>query len=979
MTSLFISYSRKDIEAARKLAEAFKGQGLDLWIDWEGIPPTVDWWKEIEKGIEEADIFLFLISPDSAKSKICRQEIDCAVRNGKRLIPLVVRDVKDDEIPEGLGHLNWMFFRETDEFDSAFNKLQEALKTDYAWAQTHRQLQVKALEWGRGNKDESFLLHGIELRDAEFQLATNTSKEPHPTDLQREYVFKSRQASDVRRRRTRSIGIGVIIALIVLSVFAWIQAGRATISSQEAQAASVLAISNAETAQANEQEAKKQEAIALARQLAAQAVVQADSRPDRALLLAQESINLQSRLGLPETQESLNSLLTTMLSGPRPLLYLRGHTQSVMQVAISPDSRWIASASADETIRIWDILRGQSIFTLTGHTGPVNSIAFSSTGEKYVLASGGSDGTVRLWEWEDAEHPPQSMVLAKLNEGVHAVAFSPSEEILAAGGADKFVRIYEWDTKRVRYTLGKHTGAVTDLAFSTTGTMLVSSDDKLELRLWDPGSGELINEPYTSLSATDQGYEYHVTFSPSYDYLAAGYGFNAVLAYYGDPTDSSASENLVQHTSTLRDLTYNHDGTRFASASEDWRIGYCYTSGFRCDSVIYLKAHDGPVNSVAFSMDDKWLVSGGEDGNVLVWNALFPYLARSLPAPLTYGQRWNVEGLAFSADGRTLASSNWDLKVRLWNVDTGSIIREIDPGQGTLGIIALSPDGTKLTFSADNGPYRIWNTDGSVERTLPVDGYISAVAFSPDGRWLATDDGGKTICLWSMVNEESSCHALPENEIVSRLAFSPDSRFLASNAGAKVLLWDLATEPITARTLGSHSPGSGIFGVAFSPDGKRLASGGSDYTINVWDVEKEPASSVVIRTSGRFARSVAFSPDGVMLVSANEDWTVRWWHADTGQPLVAPVQVRSLWRIDSVAFSPDGKWLATGSFDGIIDIWPGNVEEWKTLACKVANRNLTRLEYAQFIDPDPESYDTEYAKNPTCLEMPLETETVATP
>ena len=75
MTSLFISYSRKDIEIARRLSEAFKSQGLDFWIDWEGIPPTVDWWKEIEKGIEEADIFLFLISPDSANPKSAHRKL----------------------------------------------------------------------------------------------------------------------------------------------------------------------------------------------------------------------------------------------------------------------------------------------------------------------------------------------------------------------------------------------------------------------------------------------------------------------------------------------------------------------------------------------------------------------------------------------------------------------------------------------------------------------------------------------------------------------------------------------------------------------------------------------------------------------------------------------------------------------------------------------------------------------------------------
>src|SRR4030095_8756340 len=127
MSSLFISYSRKNIEAARKLTEAFKGQDLDFWIDWEGIPPTVDWWKEIEKGIEEADIFLFLISPDSCRSKVCKQEIAHAAKNGKRLIPLVVSEIKGEEAPAEISHLNWIFIRETDDFDPAFAKFITAL------------------------------------------------------------------------------------------------------------------------------------------------------------------------------------------------------------------------------------------------------------------------------------------------------------------------------------------------------------------------------------------------------------------------------------------------------------------------------------------------------------------------------------------------------------------------------------------------------------------------------------------------------------------------------------------------------------------------------------------------------------------------------------------------------------------------------------------------------------------------------------
>src|SRR5262245_553172 len=136
MASLFISYSRKDIETARKLTKAFEGQGLDFWIDWEGIPPTVDWWQEIEKGIEEADVFLFLLSPDSVSSKVCRQEIEHAAKNGKRLIPIVARDITADEPPLELAHLNWIFLRESDDFIANLHKLLIAINTDYAWVQT---------------------------------------------------------------------------------------------------------------------------------------------------------------------------------------------------------------------------------------------------------------------------------------------------------------------------------------------------------------------------------------------------------------------------------------------------------------------------------------------------------------------------------------------------------------------------------------------------------------------------------------------------------------------------------------------------------------------------------------------------------------------------------------------------------------------------------------------------------------------------
>jgi len=124
MTHLFISYSRKDTEFARRLTESFVAQNMETWVDWEDIPPTVDWMKEIERGIEEADIFVFIVSPDSICSSVCAEEVAHAIKNGKRITPVVAREVDMKEAPATLTHLNWIFFsRPQDKFEDAFEKL----------------------------------------------------------------------------------------------------------------------------------------------------------------------------------------------------------------------------------------------------------------------------------------------------------------------------------------------------------------------------------------------------------------------------------------------------------------------------------------------------------------------------------------------------------------------------------------------------------------------------------------------------------------------------------------------------------------------------------------------------------------------------------------------------------------------------------------------------------------------------------------
>lgn len=192
MNQIFISYSRKDVEFARRLTESFAAQDMESWVDWEDIPPSVDWVKEIEKGIEETDFFVFIVSPDSIRSDACAQEVAHAVLNGKRIVPVVARDIDVKEVPSTISHLNWTFFsRPLDKYEDVFEKLLTAIRTDYGWVQTHARLQVKALDWERNNHEDSFLLRGKDLADAEAQLIVNSEKNPRSTDLQRQYIIKS--------------------------------------------------------------------------------------------------------------------------------------------------------------------------------------------------------------------------------------------------------------------------------------------------------------------------------------------------------------------------------------------------------------------------------------------------------------------------------------------------------------------------------------------------------------------------------------------------------------------------------------------------------------------------------------------------------------------------------------------------------------------------------------------------------------------
>jgi tetratricopeptide (TPR) repeat protein len=224
MAEIFISYSRKDKDFVRRLDESLKSRGRDTWVDWEGIRPTEEWMQAIYGAIESADTFVFVLTPDSVASDICGREIAHAAANNKRMVPIVAREVNPSAVPEPLAKLNWIFCRESDDFEKATDDLISALDTDLDWIHAHTRLLTRAIEWENKGKNNSFVLRGDDLRSAEQWLAqAGADRERQPTALQTEYIIASRRAEARRQRITLgavTFGFVVAILLAIVAVFA---------------------------------------------------------------------------------------------------------------------------------------------------------------------------------------------------------------------------------------------------------------------------------------------------------------------------------------------------------------------------------------------------------------------------------------------------------------------------------------------------------------------------------------------------------------------------------------------------------------------------------------------------------------------------------------------------------------------------------------------------------------------------------------
>ncbi len=589
-----------------------------------------------------------------------------------------------------------------------------------------------------------------------------------------------------------------------------------------------------------------------------------------------------------------------------------------------------------------------------GHTGPINSIAWSPDGSR-IASAGGGEGTpkhmersqlyyienrdfaVRIW---DATLFQLVHVLQGHTERVASVAWSPDAKKLASGSWDNTVRIWDSTTGCLSYLLKGHTGEVNSITWSPDGTRIASGGDDKTIRIWDAVSGTPIQ-----VLGNQAGWVTSLSWSPDGCFIAGsvgGCGTPDEIVLVWDITTGRVSYLLKGHTAEVLSIAWSPDGIHIASGAYDNTVRVWNATTGR---VLHILArHTAGVLSIAWSPDGTHIASGAYDNTVRVWDVTTGHLKQSLK-----GHTSHVNSIAWGKTGSFIVSGSNDKTIRIWDSASGHLIHVLNSWDARVNSVAWNSDSSRFASGGLDKKVRIWDAV-SGRLIYALDGHsreVKSVAWSADSesiiscgldsiprRWQAKSgrvthlfDNVSNTVLQAARKQLRSLKFPPLLDYITdvvflSLALSPDGNLIACGAGnGTVWIWEVKSGRLIQILVGHKAM---ISSVSWSPDGSRLASGAMDKRILIWDL-----------ATGRFFRAldghtdgvaaVAWSPDGMRLASGGWDplgkkmKKLRVWDATSGRLIEA--LDGHIHGISSISWSPDASRIGSGGHDRTVRVW----------------------------------------------------------
>ena len=619
----------------------------------------------------------------------------------------------------------------------------------------------------------------------------------------------------------------------------------------------------------------------------------------------------------------------------RPLCPPLEHHVPITCYALSPDGRIAATGCEDGMVRIWDSSTGQAAGPTLNHrpsgrsVGGVDVLEFSPDGRRLV-SSDLQEGT-KLWDVASGRR----LDLPKDVETSHVTRFSPDGRRLhLMDRRGRQARTWDWAT-------GKLVGPVIAsdqvhwACWSPDGRLIVSGDDDETGQVWDVATGRLI----ASLSSGSSNHFRAATFSPDGRLLVIYGGWDGTARIWdvvsGRPVGVAAHDG-----SGINRATFSPDGRLFLTAGDGrvqlWDRATCRRIGSPL-------RHAGPLSDASFSPDGRFVLTASDDATAHVTdigqNDLIPPSDRAeRPEPGAGAGAAPLPGSTFpdgqfSPDGSRVVLTDHRL-VRLVETETGQPIGPPVVSRWREAHFAIfSPDGRRIAIYAHDNTYgeggSTWSTcqvrDASTGRAvsplLPHGNWLHAMAFSPDGKVLATGDYSGIVHRWDVETGAMIGRPFAAGSMVVALAFSPDGRLLATGSASpanQMVLWDLESgrprgEPVRFTNW--------VDCLTFSPDGARLASGSHDNTVRIIETI-DGRVRVTIRLKG-WPQGMTFTPDGCHILTNDQAMdapSARLWDVQTGEPVSPPASQSRLMSTPPV-YLPGFATFAVGNRDGTVRLW----------------------------------------------------------